>query len=39
MRKGYKEGGYGFVISILSAMYPLVSHLKATLDASQYGTP
>ena len=39
MRRGYKEGGYGLVVSILSAMYPLVSHLKATLDASQNGTP
>lgn len=28
-RKGYKEGGLGFIISFLSALYPLVAHLKA----------
>jgi glycosyltransferase involved in cell wall biosynthesis len=28
-RKGYKEGGVGLLISILSALYPLVAHLKA----------
>lgn len=28
-RKGYKEGGVGLLISILSALYPLVANLKA----------
>lgn len=28
-RKGYREGGVGLAISILSALYPLVAHLKA----------
>ena len=28
-RKGYREGGVGLLISILSALYPLVAHLKA----------
>jgi glycosyltransferase involved in cell wall biosynthesis len=28
-RKGYKEDGLGFIISFLSALYPLVAHLKA----------
>jgi len=28
-RRGYREGGVGLVISILSALYPLVAHLKA----------
>lgn len=28
-RKGYKEGGIGLTISILSALYPLVANLKA----------
>jgi len=28
-RKGCREGGVGLVISILSALYPLVAHLKA----------
>jgi len=27
-RKGYKEGALGFIISFLSALYPLVAHLK-----------
>ena len=27
-RKGYKEGALGFIISFLSALYPLVTHLK-----------
>lgn len=31
-RKGYKEGGYGFLIALLAGLYPLVSHLKATLE-------
>ncbi len=29
VRKGYREGGVGLAISILSALYPLVAHLKA----------
>lgn len=29
-RKGYREGGIGLLISILSALYPLIAHLKAT---------
>jgi len=28
-RKGYREGGVGMAISILSALYPLVAYLKA----------
>ncbi len=28
-RKAYKEGGYGFIIAICGALYPLVSHIKA----------
>lgn len=31
-RKGYRDGGYGFVISLFSALYPLLAHLKATLE-------
>jgi len=31
-RKGYKEGGYGFLIALFAGLYPLVSHLKATLE-------
>lgn len=38
-RKGYREGGVGLLISILSALYPLVAHLKAleTRDSSPTG--
>ncbi len=32
LRKGYREGGYGFVIAILTGLYPLVSFLKAHED-------
>lgn len=31
-RKGYKEGGYGFLIALFAALYPVVSHCKAALD-------
>jgi glycosyltransferase involved in cell wall biosynthesis len=29
LKKGYKEGSLGFVIAVLSALYPIVSYLKA----------
>lgn len=32
MRKGYREGGYGFLIALCAGLYPLLSHLKATLE-------
>lgn len=28
-RKGYKEGGYGFVIAVFAGLYPLLSYIKA----------
>jgi glycosyltransferase involved in cell wall biosynthesis len=31
-RRGYKEGGYGFLIALFAGLYPLLSHLKAKLD-------
>lgn len=31
-RRGYREGGYGLIIAIMAGLYPLVSHLKATLE-------
>ncbi len=37
-RKGYREGGVGLLISILSALYPLVAHLKA-LEFKDHSTP
>ncbi len=31
-RKGYREGGYGFIIAICAALYPMLSHLKARYE-------
>lgn len=31
-RKGYREGGYGFLIALFAGLYPLLSYLKATLE-------
>ncbi|MBK1697451.1 glycosyltransferase family 2 protein [Rhodovibrio salinarum] len=31
-RKGYQEGGIGFVIAICAALYPILSYLKAKYD-------
>jgi glycosyltransferase involved in cell wall biosynthesis len=31
-RKGYREGGYGLIIAICAGLFPLISHLKATLE-------
>ncbi|NQV82682.1 MAG: glycosyltransferase family 2 protein [Rhodospirillales bacterium] len=31
-RRGYKENGYGFVIALCAALYPVLSHLKAALE-------
>jgi glycosyltransferase involved in cell wall biosynthesis len=31
-RKGYKEGGIGFLIALLAALFPMVSYLKAKYD-------
>ncbi len=32
VRKGYREGGWGLVIALFAGLYPLISHLKATLE-------
>ncbi|MEE8351254.1 MAG: glycosyltransferase family 2 protein [Rhodospirillales bacterium] len=32
MRKGYREGGYGFLIALFAGLYPVLSHLKAKLE-------
>ena len=32
MRRGYKEGGYGVLIALFAALYPVVSQLKAQLE-------
>jgi len=31
-RKGYREGGYGFLIALFAGLYPVLSHLKARLE-------
>jgi len=31
-RRGYREGGYGFLIALFAALYPILSYLKATLE-------
>lgn len=31
-RKGYREGGYGFIIALCASLYPILSYLKARLD-------
>ncbi len=32
-RKGYREGAYGFLIAMMAGLYPILSHLKARLEA------
>jgi len=32
-RKGYREGGYGFLIALFAGLYPLLAHLKARLES------
>ena len=34
LRKGYREGAWGFAIALMAALYPLISHLKATVELS-----
>lgn len=36
LRKGYKEGGYGLLIALCAGLYPLLSYLKADLEAEKY---
>ena len=31
-RKGYREGGYGFLIALCAGLYPVLSYLKARLE-------
>jgi glycosyltransferase involved in cell wall biosynthesis len=32
LRKGYREGGWGFTIALMAALYVLIAHLKASLE-------
>ncbi len=31
LRRGYREGRWGFAVALMSALYPLISHLKVDL--------
>jgi glycosyltransferase involved in cell wall biosynthesis len=31
-RRGYREGGYGFLIALFAGLYPILSYLKARLE-------
>ncbi len=35
LRRGYREDGYGFVIALCAALYPVISHLKAALEPTE----
>jgi len=32
LRKGYREGRWGFLIAVMAGLYPILSYLKATLE-------
>ncbi len=32
MRRGYREGAYGFPFALFAALYPLLSYLEAKLE-------
>jgi glycosyltransferase involved in cell wall biosynthesis len=32
LRRGYREGGWGFLIALMAGLYPVLSYLKATLQ-------
>ena len=36
-RKGYKEGGFGFAVALMAALFPILSTLKARLDPEAHG--
>ena len=33
-RKGYREGGWGVLIALMAALFPILSHLRAKLERS-----
>jgi len=35
-RKGWKDGGWGFLISLCAGLFPLLSHLKARLEPERH---
>jgi len=32
LRKGYREGGYGFLVALFAGLFPILSYLKAKLE-------
>lgn len=36
-RKGYREGEWGFLLALMTALYPLLSYLKARLEDGRSG--
>ncbi len=34
-RKGYREGGWGFLIALMAGLFPLLSYLKARLEGTR----
>jgi len=38
-RKGYLEGRWGFVIALMAALYPLISHLKVDISRRHGASP
>ena len=38
-RKGYLEGRWGFVIALMAALYPLISHLKVDISRRYGASP
>lgn len=38
-RKGYKEGRYGFLLALMAALFPLLTHLKAELETGAQNKP
>ena len=39
VRKGYREGPWGFLIALCAALYPILSYLKARLETSPEAAP
>jgi len=38
-RKGYREGGWGLLIALMAALYPILSYLKARLEPDDQVPP
>ncbi len=38
-RKGYREGGWGVLVALCTAIFPLLAHLKARLEPERHRPP